>query len=309
MTRAFLAGLALAFAAAPAGAAPTVATDIPPVHSIVARVMQGVGTPQVIVPPGASLHGFALRPSGAGLLAEADAVIWIGPDLTPWLEGPVEALAGGARVLALAEAEGIAHLPLREGGPFEAADHDHGQDDHDHDEHGDEALDAHIWLDPRNGTAMAAAVAGVLAAIDPENAAAYAANASAFAAEMAALEAELAALLAPVSGRPYVVFHDAYQHFEARFAMPAAGSATLGDADQPSAARVAAVRDRIRESGAACVFAEPQFEPRLIATLTEGTGARTGTLDPEGAGLAPGPDLYPTLLRGIAEALETCLGE
>jgi zinc transport system substrate-binding protein len=156
---------------------------------------------------------------------------------------------------------------------------------------------------------MALAVAEMLAAADPENAATYTANAEAFAAEMAALEAELAGMLAQVSGRPYVVFHDAYQHFEHRFAMPAAGSVTLGDADQPSAARVAAIRDRIRDTGAACVFAEPQFEPRLVATVIEGTGARTGTLDPEGAGLEPGPDLYPTLLRGLAEGLKACLGD
>ena len=175
--------------------------------------------------------------------------------------------------------------------------------------HDEEPLDAHIWLDPRNGAAMAAAVADLLAAIDPENAATYAANATAFAAEMADLETELTAALAPVSGRPYVVFHDAYQHFENRFAMPAAGSVTLGDADQPSAARVAAISDRIRDTAATCVFAEPQFEPRLIATVTEGTNARSGTLDPEGATLEPGPDLYPALLRGIAEGLAECLGD
>ena len=307
MTRTLLAAIALA--AAPASAAPIVATDIPPVQSIVARVMQGVGTPQAIVPLGASLHDYALRPSSAGLLAEADAVIWIGPDLTPWLEGPITALAGGAQVLTLADADGLTHLPLREGGPFDS--HDHDQDEHaDNDQaHKGEQLDAHFWLDPRNGAAMAVAVADLLAAIDPENAATYSANASAFAAEMEALETELAAMLAPVTRRPYVVFHDAYQHFENRFAMPAAGSVTLGDADQPSAARVAAISDRIRDTGAACVFSEPQFEPRLIATVTEGTNARSGTLDPEGAALELGPDLYPALLRGIAEGLVTCLGD
>jgi zinc transport system substrate-binding protein len=302
MTRLLFAAIALA--AAPASAAPIVATDIPPVQSIVARVMQGVGTPRAIVPPGASLHGYALRPSAAGLLAEADAVIWIGPDLTPWLDGPISALAGGAQVLELSDVDGLSGLPLREGGPFEAHDHDH-----DHDDHDGEPLDAHIWLDPRNGTAMAVAVADLLTAIDPENAATYAANAAGFAVEMAALETELAATLAPVSGRPYAVFHDAYQHFENRFAMPAAGSVSLGDADQPSAARVAAISDRIRDTGAVCVFAEPQFEPRLIATVTEGTDARSGILDPEGATLELGPDLYPTLLRGIAEGLATCLGD
>jgi zinc transport system substrate-binding protein len=293
-----------------AGAAPRVATDILPVHSIVARVMQGVGVPEVIVPPGASPHGFAMRPSAAGLLAEADAVFWIGPALTPWLDGAVDALAGRARVLTLADVDGVVLLDVREGGPFAA--HDHGQDEHDpmhdHEERG-EQIDAHAWLDPRNGVAMAAAAAALLGGIDPANAAAYDENARAFAGEMAALEEEIAARLGPVADRPYVVFHDAYQYFEARFDMPAVGSVALGDADQPSAARVAAIRERIRDAGVVCVFAEPQFEPRLIATVTEGTGVRTATLDPVGTELAPGPDLYPDLLRAMADGLADCLGD
>ncbi len=295
---------ALVLAALTAGtalAAPRVATDIPPVQSIVARVMQGVGEPQVIVPPGASPHHYALRPSDAGVLAEADAVFWIGPELTPWLAGPVAALATGAEVVDLIDAEGLLRLDLREGGPFEAHDHDHG---HGHD-HGH--VDAHVWLDPQNGVAIAAAVAGHLARIDPENAGAYAANAAGFAAEMAELEATLAADLAPVRGRPYVVFHDAYQYFEARFDVPAAGSITLGDADQPGAARIDEIRTRIRDEGVVCVFAEPQLESRLIATVIEGSGAGTGILDPEGAGLELGPDLYPELLRRLVAGLNDCL--
>lgn len=290
--------------AGPGGAAPLVATDIPPVHSIVARVMAGVGEPQVIVPPGASPHGHAMRPSSAGLLAEADAVVWVGPELTPWLAGPIAALADRAHVLELLAADGLYRLPLRRGARFEA--HDHQGGDHAHDQSG---VDAHVWLDPRNGVAMATAVAGLLGRIDPENAAAYSANARDFAAEMAALETEIAETVVPLGGRPYVVFHDAYQYFEVRFGLPAAGSVTLGDAHQPSAARVGEIRERVRDEEVVCVFAEPQFEPRLVATVTEGTDARTGTLDPEGAGMAPGPELYPRLLRGLAEGLAACLGD
>jgi zinc transport system substrate-binding protein len=299
--------LILAALAVPAGAAPRVVTDIPPVQSIAARIMEGVGEPQVIVPPGTSPHGFAMRPSAAGLLADADVVVWIGPELTPWLEGPIEALAGDAEVHALAAAEGMVLLPLREGGPFAGHDDDHGHGhDHDHDhDHG--SIDAHVWLDPQNGVAMAGEIATLLARVDPENADVYAANAEAFAAQMAALEAEITAELAPLRGRPFVVFHDAYQYFEARFDLPVAGSVSLGDADQPSAARVAEIRNRIRDDGIVCVFAEPQFTPRLVATVIEGSDARTGTLDPEGAGMELGPDLYPRLLLRLAEALADCL--
>jgi zinc transport system substrate-binding protein len=215
----------------------------------------------------------------------------------------------------LARAEGVTVLPMREGGPFEA--HDHADDaGHDHDEHdhaGDHghaegAADGHLWLDPANAAAIAAAVAAELAALDPGNAALYAANAAAFSTELTALEAEIKATLDPLRGRPFVVFHDAYQYFEAAFDLPAAGSISLGEADAPSAARVAEIRDRIAAEGVACVFAEPQFEPRLVATVIEGSQARSGTLDPVGAGLDPGPGLYPALLTGLARGFADCLG-
>jgi zinc transport system substrate-binding protein len=311
-----VAGLAAAMLfAAPLAAAPRVVVDVAPVHSIVARVMDGVGTPELLMPPGASPHGHALRPSEAARLDGAEIVFWIGPDLTPWLEDPLDALASGAPHVELARAEGVTLLTLREGGPFETHDHaddaGHDHDDHDHaDDHGhaEATADGHLWLDPTNAAAIAAAVATELAALDPENAALYAANAAAFVAELTALEAEIDATLAPLRGRPFIVFHDAYQYFEAAFDLPAAGSISLGEADAPSAARVAEIRDRIAATGVACVFAEPQFEPRLVATVIEGSQARSGTLDPVGAGLEPGPGLYPALLTGLARGFADCLG-
>ena len=105
------------------------------------------------------------------------------------------------------------------------------------------------------------------------------------------------------------MFHDAYQYFEHRFAIPAAGSVALQDAVAPGAARVAAIRERVRAGDIVCAFAEPQFEPKLLATVIEGTGVRTGALDPLGAGLPPGPGLYPALLRGLADSLADCLGD
>lgn len=293
---------------APALAAPQVTTDIAPVQSIVAAVMAGVGSPDLIVPPGASEHGYALRPSEARALAAADLVVWIGPQLTPWLAGPIAALAGEAPLLTLTDAPGVRLLDVREGGPFEAHDHPTDEDHAGHDHAEAAGADPHVWLDPLNAAAIATAVATELGAIDPANAGAYADNAEAFAAEMAALTAELEARLAPLRDRPFFVFHDAYQYFEARFALPAAGAVALSDAEPPSASRVTEIRDRIAQADIACVFTEPQFEPRLVATLIEGAPTRTGALDPLGAGLDPGPGLYPALLRGLADDLVACLG-
>lgn len=160
-------------------------------------------------------------------------------------------------------------------------------------------MNARLWL---------GVIAEVLGAADPDNAETYRANASAGQAEIDALIAELEEVLAPVAGRGFIVFHDAYQYFEARFGMAAAGSITLSDATTPSAARIAEIRARIAELDAACVFAEPQFEPRIVQTVIEGSDARSGVLDPLGADLDLGPDLYPSLLRGMATALVDCLG-
>lgn len=325
LTLAALAGLGpLAAGAAP----PVVATDIAPIQSIAARVMQGVGTPGLVIPPGASPHDYALRPSEARLLQDAAVVVWVGPDLTPWLADPIDTLAPAATHLVLQEAPGVGLLPIRTGafephahGDGEGAEaghdaeaHEHADADHDHDHDHDEdhahgSHDGHLWLDPMNATAAARAIAATLAAADPANADAYTANAEAFARETDALVAELDARLAPVRGRPYIVFHDAFQYFEHAFDIPASGSIALQDGAAPGAARVADIRERLRSDGVVCAFAEPQFPPKLLATVTEGSDVRTGVLDGIGASLPEGPGLYPALLAGIADGLVDCLGD
>ena len=372
----------LASAASPLWAdVPAVATDIAPVHALVSQVMEGVGTPDLIVPPRSSPHGYAMRPSEARALSGADLVVWVGPLLTPWLADPLESLASSASHLALLEQPGTRVLAFREGATFEAHDHgdegdeDHGGeehaekgDDHDahgHDAHGDEAheehdheehddeehgheghdhdahghagqddaghdapapdeghddhghdeahahsgVDPHVWLDPQNGQLWLGQIAEALAELDPDNAAQYRENAAAAQAELAALEEDIAETLAPVKSRPFIVFHDAYHYFEARFDIEARGAISENDARAPGAARVSELRDLVAESGAKCVFAEPQFNPGLIAAVTEGQGTGTGTLDPLGADLEPGAALYADLLRGMAENMAACLSD
>ncbi|MEH6751384.1 MAG: zinc ABC transporter substrate-binding protein, partial [Paracoccaceae bacterium] len=272
---------------------PQVATDIAPVHSLVAQVMGDLGAPALIVRPGASPHGYAMRPSEAQALEQADLVVWIGEGLTPWLEGPVETLGEGAAVLELMSVEGTILHDYREGATFAAHDHgeheghdhdaakghdhdhDHAHDkaeahDHDHDHdtaeshagdhagHDHSGADAHAWLDPANGRVWLGAIAAELSRLDPENAAAYAANAAEGQAELTALEAELTKLLAPMAETEFVVFHDAYQYFERRFGLAAAGAISFSDASAPSAGRIAELREAVADLGAACVFAEPQ---------------------------------------------------
>jgi zinc transport system substrate-binding protein len=290
-------------------AGPDVVASIAPVHSLVARVMQGAGTPHLLLPPGVSPHGHALRPSGAAALERATLVFWVGPRLERRLERPLTALAGGARVVRLADTPGLTRLALREGAVFEADDPET--------EPADEAeTDPHLWLDPSNAKLWLDAIAAALVEADPARRALYLANAEAARAELDALAAGIDARLAPVRGRPFVVFHDSFHYFGHRFGIEAAGAVALGDARAPGPARIARIRARIRALGLApgaapgpvCLFREPQFRSALVATVAEGAGVRIGLLDPLGASLPPGPDLYPELLRGLADSLAGCLG-
>jgi len=306
---------ALSLPGAVAAEAPTVVASIKPVHSLVAGVMQGVGSPHLIVQGGASPHATSLKPSDAAALERAAVVVWVGEGLEAFLVPALATLAGKATVVALAESPGLTRLAYREGGPW-GEHEEHEEEEHadaeahdEHDEHDHEGIDMHLWLDPDNARAMVVAVAAALGAADPGNAARYDANAKAMSGRLTALAAEIEADLAPVKDVPFVVFHDAFQYFDRRFGLNTVGSLTVNPENQPGAQRLREIQAKIAELGARCVFAEPQFEPRLVQVAVEGSDARTGTLDPLGADLPDGPELYFELLRRNAASLKACLGE
>lgn len=294
--------------------APEVVVSIAPVHSLVTAVMAGIGEPTLLVKGAAAPHTASLRPSEAAALQRADVVFWIGEGLETFLSKPIAALPKRARVVTLAAAPGMTLLPARKGGVWE--DHIHGQDDeHDHG-HGDdyragesnrEPVDMHVWLDPENAKTMAAAAVVALAEADPARAGTYAANARALSQRLDGLDRELRDKLAPVADKPYVVFHDAYQYFEARYGLRPAGAITLSPERTPGARTLSEIRERIRTLGAVCVFKEPQFEPDLVKTVVAGSFARVGVLDPIGAEIPPGADAYFALLTRLTSSLRDCL--
>lgn len=291
--------VALAISAASAKEPPKVVVTIAPVHSLVAAVMQGVAEPKLLVTGAASPHTYALKPSDAKALKDADAVFWVGEGMEAFMVKSLKSLPKKARVVALAKVPGVQLLTAREGGVWEDDAHGKG---HGHGEH-----EMHIWLDPANGEAIVRAAASTLAEIDPERAAQYRANEEKVLVRLKSLDAEIKAALQPVGKKPFIVFHDAYQYFENRYGLNAAGAITVSPERKPSAKRLSKIRAKIQSLKAACVFAEPQLDSALVATVVEGTGAKTGVLDPEGATLPPGPELYPTLLKNIATSLKACL--
>ena len=304
--------LTAAWLAGPAYAdRPRVAVDIAPIHSLVAQVMEGIGMPDLIIQPGATPHEYSLRPSEAAALQSADLVFWIGPDLTPWLEEAIETLAPAADLTTLMDVDGTVQLEFREDAVFEAHDHsDHADDDDhdDHDDHGDHAgHDPHAWLSPKNAMTWLEVIAGRLSAVDPVNSDAYVANAASGRAVIEALMDEVDATLDPVRGRAFIVFHDAYQYFQTDFDVSASGAISISDASDPSPARIAEIRGQIAEQGVDCVLAEPQFNPGLVATVLRGSDAQMGIVDPLGADLELGAELYPQLIRNLSNALAECL--
>jgi zinc transport system substrate-binding protein len=320
-----------------------VVVSIKPVHSLVASVMQGVGEPGLLVKGTGSEHSYSLRPSEARALEQAEVVFWVGETMETFLIKPLRALASEATVVELWETPRLTLLATREGGMWEAHEHkgehaeaheegehaeeheerepadrheseaahleEHdGEDAHAEADHARGETDMHVWLDPGNAKVLAAAIATVLSDADPDNALIYHANAARLREKLDDLDRALENRLATVADRPYVVFHDAYQYFERRYAVKAVGAIAINPTLRPSAQRLDEIHGRLQELDAACVFAEPQFEPALVDTVIEGTSARKGVLDPLGAALDAGPDQYFQLMNSLAASLSDCLG-
>lgn len=295
---------------APSSAALQVVTSIKPVDDLVRAVMEGVGAPVLLIPPGSSPHVYALKPSERLALDKAAVLFWVGPQVETSLAKVSRTMRPDSRLVALSKAPGIELLPTRASGNWNQHEagpsHRHGQHDPADEGYG---FDGHLWLSPRNAAVIVRAAAATLAEADSANAARYAANAEKALKRLAALDVELGARIAPVRDKPFIVFHDAYQYFEKSYRLAAVGSIVVSPEAMSSAGRVRALRARIVGLGAVCVFAEPQFEPRLLQTLVEDTRARTGILDPLGAGLPSGMAGYEQLLGNLAKNLAECLGK
>lgn len=317
MTSAFTLSLPLALVALAAGAEPpNVVTDIPPVHSLVAKVMGDLGTPELLVSGGAEPHSYQLRPSQAAALANADLIFWVGHEMTPWLERALEG-GDGATAVALLDLpttkirvyeeahEGEAHEG--EAGHDDHAQEGHEEEGHAEEGHGHSGADPHAWLDPRNARAWIVAIRDGLSASDAANAPSYAANADKALADLAALETAIEGKLAGAKAAPIITSHDAYGYFSDRFGLSVAGSMEAGDAADPGAGHVSALAALAASKGVRCLFPEAGHDPARMSVLASDTGLKLGgALDPEGVMIEPGSGLYDRLLTQMAEAIAAC---
>lgn len=302
----------------PSAAAPSVVVSIKPVHSLIAGVMAGVGTPELLLHDAQSPHDLNLVPSDIRKLSRADLVFWIGQALETSMAKIVRAAVSRSKSVELLEVPGMERLQIRKSGLW-----DPSSDGEDGDEHGEHAavpreqgrnwdylqnVDPHIWLSPANASRIVRLAITELSLVDSENAANYRRNGEAVIARILALDLDIGKKLSAVKDTPYIVFHDAYAYFERHYGLNAVGSISVSPERMPGMRRVQLLRGKIESLQARCVFSEPQFEPRLVRTLVEGSEARSGRLDPLGEGLPPGPDAYFLMMNKLADALVDCLG-
>jgi len=325
----------------PANAEIKVVASIKPIHSLVSYLMDGIGKPDLIVDGYASPHGFAMKPSHAKMLQNADLIFWVGEDLENFLEKPLGSIAKKAEKIELINSHDLQVLKFRERNIFdEHDDHDHGhkkkkkddhddhddhghkkKDDHDdhddhghkkkddHDDHGHEGhahgeYDPHIWLDPINAKAMLNEMAEHLIENDPKNEAKYKSNLAKALKEIDKLTIDVMTDLS--SSVSSIVFHDAYQYFEERFNVKVLGAFTVNTDVMPGAEQLAEIREIIEHDKVACVFSEPQFNPDIIKAVAKDMKIKTGVLDPLGATLDPGKDLYFKLIRNMSNSFKGC---
>ena len=322
-----------------------VVTTIKPLHSLISSVMEGVGEPSLIIEGTSNPHTFVFKPSHAQMLEEADIVFWIGEDLEAFMEKPLDSLADNATKISFMELSSIEKLKFREENIFDDHD-DHGHDDHDghedehegHDDHDDDGhkeddhddhghddhdghedeheghddhdghnhgeFDAHIWLDPSNAIKMVLEISHELSEADPDNAAKYEQNENKTIASLNNLIDEINSSIPKDAS--YVVFHDAYQYFENRFGISSAGALTLNPDVLPGAKQIDAIQDLIQDKNIKCIFSEPQYNPKIIETLAADMKISTGIMDPLGAFIDQGPEMYQKLILDIANSLKDC---
>ena len=293
----------------------SVVTSIKPLHSLTSYIMEGVGEPELIIDGVASPHNFQIKPSHAKMLQNADLVLWIGEDLESFLPTALKSIPKDAVVFELLDQSGLKKLKFREKNIFEGHD-DHGHDEHakkedDHDDHGHDdhghghgSFDPHIWLDPANAKVIVKKITNQLSKIDKDNASTYKANSKKVIKDLDGLIKEVKNEINKDAS--FVVFHDAYQYFEKRFGLSVIGALTVNPDVMPGAEQLSEIREVIEHEKAKCIFSEPQFNPNIINSIASDTGVKTGVLDPLGANIDKGKNMYFDLIKDMSNSLKDC---
>lgn len=281
---------------------PTIMVSIKPFYNLCAKVMLSVGKPQLLLQNNASPHDYHLKPSDIKLINSSDLIIWGGPELEGYLQKPI-ANTDSSKDLNLAKLPGLKLLALRTSTNWEEDHHDHAHHDHSHDH---DVHDSHFWLDPDNAIVIVKAVAKRLTDLDPQHAAIYTKNANDFVHEIKQHNITWRQQLSVMQNKPFIVFHDAYQYFDKFFGLNGVGSISLNPEIPPSAQRIQDIQSLLNTQQVKCIFSEPQFNYKIIDTLTDGLNIYHGQLDPLGQDADTGPKGYFILIDKLVSSFVAC---
>ncbi|HEE0043672.1 zinc ABC transporter substrate-binding protein ZnuA [Citrobacter freundii] len=283
-----------------------VVASLKPLGFIASAIADGVTDTEVLLPDGASEHDYSLRPSDVKRLQGADLVVWIGPEMEAFMEKSVKNIPN-AKQVTIAQLNDVKPLLMK--GADDDDDHGHNDagseksDEHHH--HGD--YNMHLWLSPEIARASAVAIHEKLVELMPQSRAKLDANLKDFEAQLAATDKQVGNELAPLKGKGYFVFHDAYGYYEKHYGLTPLGHFTVNPEIQPGAQRLHEIRTQLVEQKATCVFAEPQFRPAVVEAVARGTSVRMGTLDPLGTNIKLGKTSYSAFLNQLANQYASCL--
>ncbi len=288
-----------------------VVASLKPLGFIASAIADGVTETQVLLPDGASEHDYSLRPSDAKRLQNADLVVWIGPEMEAFMDKSTQSISANKKV-TIAQLDGVKPLLMKgadddgdEGAEEGDHDHAHGEKGDAHHHHGE--YNMHLWLSPEIARLSAVAIHDKLVELMPQSRARLDANLKDFEANLAATDKQVANELAPVKGKGYFVFHDAYGYYEKHYGLTPLGHFTVNPEIQPGAQRLHQIRTQLVEQKATCVFAEPQFRPAVVESVARGTNVRMGTLDPLGTNIQLSKESYPAFLTQLATQYASCL--
>ncbi|MGF1690479.1 zinc ABC transporter substrate-binding protein ZnuA [Photobacterium kagoshimensis] len=271
-----------------------VVTSVKPLQLIVQELTQGVTTPEVLLPAGASPHDYALKPSDVKKIHDADLVIWVGPELETFM----------ARMLS----NDVTNIALTKQSTIDFLYYDHdAEGDHSGHDHSHEGVDPHFWMGPTQSLQAAAVITDTLIAFDPLHKNEYKVNLAQFEKSVNIATDELKKQLQPVAQHGYFVFHDGYGYFEKYFKLNNLGHFTVKPDRRPGAKTLISIRRALQEKQAYCVFSEPQFSPAVVSSVVNGTDVSIGTLDPMATNVAYEQGGYIAFLQELGQSFTKCL--
>ena len=327
-----ISAISAALLSAPMMANADVLASVKPLGFIVSSMADGVTGTQVLVPAGASPHDYNLKLSDIQKVKSADLVVWIGEDIDSFLDKPISQIER-KKVITIADLADVKpllskahHEHFHEDGDHDhdhkhehkhdhKHDHDHkhehkhDHEHHDHDHHEGLTTNWHVWYSPAISKIVAHKVADKLPAQFPDKKALIAQNLSDFNRTLAEQSEKITAQLANVKDKGFYVFHDAYGYFNDAYGLKQTGYFTINPLVAPGAKTLAHIKEEIDEHKVNCLFAEPQFTPKVIESLAKNTKVNIGQLDPIGDKVTLGKNSYATFLQSTADSYMECLAK